>query len=229
MHPDTSVRFLPGVGPSRAALLAKLGIATAGQLLRHFPRTYEDRTHIAKISELRPETQATVRGRVTSVRLREFGRGRKVVVEAVVEDGTGGLAVEFWQQRFRAEQLREGRDVLLTGRVTWDQGPRMNGPEVETADDGEDGMRLHADRIVPIHGLTKRLYATTVRVLAARAIEACAAEVEDPLPPDVLAARGLMPLADALREIHFPATFETLKAGPFLPNAGQPGRTRVFI
>jgi ATP-dependent DNA helicase RecG len=210
MHPDTSVRFLPGVGPSRASLLAKLGIATVGQLLRHFPRTYEDRTHIARISELRPETQATVRGRVANVRLREVGRGRKVVVEALVDDGSGVLGVEFWQQRFRAEQLRQGRDVLLTGRVTWDRGPRMNGPEVETADDGEDGMRLHADRIVPIHGLTKRLYATTMRVLAAHAIDASAAEIEDPLPPAVVAARGLVPLAAALREIHFPATFEGL-------------------
>ena len=212
MHEGTSVRFLPGVGPSRAALLAKLGIETVGGLLRHFPRAHEDRTTIARIGDLAPETQATVRGRVRSVRVREVGRGRKVVVVAHVDDGTGVLAVEFWQQRFRAEQLREGRDVIVTGRVTWDAGPRMSGPEVETEDQEGDGMHLHADRIVPIHALTRRLYATTMRALVARALEACADKAEDPLPASVLAARGLMPLADALREIHFPASFASRDA-----------------
>ena len=51
MHEGTGVRFLPGVGPSRAALLAKLGIETVGDLVRHFPRTHEDRTRIARIGE----------------------------------------------------------------------------------------------------------------------------------------------------------------------------------
>jgi len=211
MHPDTSVRWLHGVGPARAALLAKLGVNTVGNLLRHYPWTHEDRRCVAKISELAPETHATVRGRVRGVNVREVGRGgRKVVVRAVVEDATGALDVEFWQQRFRAEQLRAGREVLLTGRVTWDRGPRMSGPEVETLDEDDDGLRLHADRIVPIHPLTKRLHATTMRVLVHRAIEASASEVEDALPESIRAARGLMPIAKALSEIHFPTTFESL-------------------
>ena len=142
--------------------------------------------------------------------MREVGRGRKFVVEAVIDDGTATLAVEFWQQKFRAEQLREGRDVLLTGRVAWDRGPRMSGPEVEVADDDDDGMRLHADRIVPVHTLTRRLYATTMRLLVHRALLACADLVPDPLPPGILAQRGLPALPDALREVHFPASFESL-------------------
>jgi ATP-dependent DNA helicase RecG len=209
MHPDAGLRLLPWRGPSRATLLAKLGIETLGELVRHYPRTHEDRSSIARISELRPETHATVRGRVRTVRLREFARGRKVVVEATVDDGSATLAVEFWQQRFRAEQLRQGREVLLTGRVSWDHGPRMSGPEVETADD-DDGLRLHADRIVPIHPLTKRLPATTMRALVARALDLCVDEIEEPLPQSVLAARGLMGVGQALREVHFPSSFPAL-------------------
>jgi ATP-dependent DNA helicase RecG len=205
MDPATSVRYLPGVGPARAELLAKLGLDTIGRLLRHYPWTHEDRTSILPIAKLAPETHAVTRGRVRTVKTSEIGRGRKVLVEAVVEDDSGALVAQFWQQRFRAEQLRPGRLVLLAGRVTWDRGPRMSGPEVETLDD-EDGARLHADRIVPIHPLTKKLHATTMRVLVARAIEACAEAVPDPLPPSVIAKRGLMPLPQALREIHFPAS-----------------------
>src|SRR6185295_3675029 len=103
MHPDAGVRYLSGVGPARAALLAKLGIETVGGLVRHYPWTHEDRRKIARISELAPETHATVRGVVKDVRVREIGRGRKVVVTAAVEDDSGVVSAEFWQQRFRAQ------------------------------------------------------------------------------------------------------------------------------
>src|SRR5687767_8417611 len=108
MDPETSVQFLRGVGPARARLLAKLGILTIAHLVRKPPRTHEDRRVIEKIGRLRPETHATVRGRVKNVRIREFGRGRKVVVTAAIDDGSGVVVAEFWQQRFRAEQLSEG-------------------------------------------------------------------------------------------------------------------------
>src|SRR5207249_3020708 len=65
--------------------------------------------------------------------------------------------------------------------------------------------------IVPIHPLTKGLYATTMRLLVWRALEECADRMEDPVPPGTLAARGLPTLSAALREVHFPESFESLK------------------
>src|SRR6185295_8956041 len=107
-------------------------------------------------------------------------------------------------------QLRPGREVLLIGRVTWDRGPRMSGPEVEVWEDGSEATHLHAERIVPVHSLTKRLYPTTMRELVAKAVDACVDECEDPIPPSILAARGLSPLPLALRDIHFPPSYERL-------------------
>ena len=136
LDPGTPVQFLKGVGPQRAALLAKLGIETVEDLVRHFPRDYQDRRQVTPIGELRPETSATVRSSVLSVRTRKL-RGRRSVVTAQLSDGTGTLEVEFWQQKWRAKQLAEGREVILFGRVTWDKGPKMTGPDLETAvDDG---------------------------------------------------------------------------------------------
>lgn len=201
---------MPGVGPARARLLRNLGVRTVADLLFHLPRVYDDRTKLLPIASLRAETDATVRGRVQSVRIRETSGGR-VVVTAIVEDDTGALVVEFWQQRFRAEQLAPGRDVILTGRVAWDRGPKMTGPEVETHVEEEAGARIHADRIVPVHPLTKGLHATTLRTIVWRALAAADA-IEDPLPASVREARSLPPLAESLREIHFPSSPEGLAA-----------------
>ncbi len=211
MDPTTSVQFLRGVGPARARLLGKLGIATVGDLLHHYPRVHDDRREMTPIGSLRPETHATVRGRVRSVRLRERGHGRLVVVEALVEDATGLLQVEFWQQAFRAEQLQAGRDVILSGRVTWGRDlPLLAGPEVETVATDEEGTPLHGERIVPIHPLTKGIWPTLVRVLVWRALEAAGSAVEDLLPEAVRRARDLPGLEESLREIHFPTSFEAL-------------------
>lgn len=206
------MQSLPGVDAARARLLGRLGIRTVADLIRHFPREHEDRTTILPIGRLRPEMDATVRGRVATVRTQQVGgpRGRRLVVTAIVEDGTGALAVEFWQQAFRAEQLSAGRDVFLSGRVTWDGGPRMVAPEVETRVDGD--ANLHAGRIVPVHGLTKGLFAPTMRLLVWRALHAAADALEDPLPPEVVRSQGFPPLPRALRDAHFPPDAAALAA-----------------
>src|SRR5687767_732692 len=134
--PATEIQYLRGVGPARARLLANLGIRRVADLLRHYPRDYDDRTELLKIGSLRPELDATVRGRVASVVVTQTAR-RRVRVTAVVEDDTGSLVAEFWQQPYRAEQMAVGRDVLLSGRVAWDRGPKMTGPEVETHTDDD--------------------------------------------------------------------------------------------
>ncbi len=215
MGPDTPVQFLRGVGPGRAARLAKLGIRTLADLVRHFPRTHEDRRQTTRISDLRAEMHATVRGHVVTLRSRGLGgRRARSVVTATVDDGSGTVAAEFWNQPWRAEQLAPGAAVLLSGRVTWERGgPCLTSPEVEVLPEGdEEENLLHAGRIVPIHPLTHGIYATGMRALVHRALPLVADALEDPLPAGVRRERDLPDLASALREVHFPASYETLRA-----------------
>jgi ATP-dependent DNA helicase RecG len=213
IEPGTAVQYLKGVGPRRAAQLARLGVRTVADLLRHYPREHQDRREIAPISSLRPETHAVVRGRVRRVRTRELGGRRRPrsVVRVIVDDGTGPLEVEFWQQAYRARQLAPGTDVMLAGRVLWDHGPRMTGPEVETIPDDGDPDLLHAGRLVPVHPVTQGLHAATMRTWVRRALDEIADDVTECLPPCVLDDRGLMGIAGALRQAHFPDSAEALE------------------
>ena len=213
MGPETLVQYLRGVGPERARKFSKLGIRTLRDLVWHLPRVHDDRRETTPLGDLQAETHATVRGRVLSVRKRRLGRGHaRSVVTAVIDDGSGWVQAEFWNQSWRAEQLEGAEDVLLSGRVVWENnGPRMNSPEVEVLSDGdEEERRLHAGRIVPIHPLTQGIYATRMRALVHRALPLVVDGLEDPLPPSIRRERDLPDLAAALRDAHFPPSMDAL-------------------
>ncbi len=207
------MQYLRGVGLERAKKLSKLGIATLEDLVRHVPREHDDRSQTTPIGSLEAEMKATVRGRVVSMRQRRFGGGRaKSVITATIGDGSGWVEAEFWNQRWRADQLCDGTDVILTGRVTWERnGPRMTSPEVETLADGNDPEAaeenlLHSGRIVPIHHLTQGIPVTRMRAIVWRALPHVVDALEDPLPDALRTQREFPSLAHALRWIHFPHT-----------------------
>ena len=57
-HENDPVTVLPGVGAKRAELFARLGIQTVGELLRFYPRDYDDRTRLVPICELEVDKPA---------------------------------------------------------------------------------------------------------------------------------------------------------------------------
>jgi ATP-dependent DNA helicase RecG len=213
MGPDTPVQYLRGVGPERAKRLAKLGIHTLTDLVGHLPRQHDDRRETTPIGKIQAESHVNVRGKVLRVVKRRLRSARvRSVVTAVIEDDSGFVQAEFWNQGWRKDQLEGAEDVLLSGRVTWDgQGPVMKGPEVEVLSEGDEEERLlHAGRIVPIHPLTQGIYATRMRAVVHRALPFVVDTLEDPLPAALLHERGMPDLATALREAHFPSSMEAL-------------------
>jgi ATP-dependent DNA helicase RecG len=105
-------------------------------------------------------------------------------------------------------RLNEGEEVVVTGRVTFKRGHRITNPEVEViSEDGDDAF-LHTGRVVPVYGLTRGVKAAGMRRMVWNAVQGAAGLLTDHLPPAVLEARGLLPLAEAVRTIHFPDTVE---------------------
>jgi len=80
---DDEVQYVKGVGPSGAQILAKLGIVTVGDLLRHIPRRYEDRTHFRRISDLVPGESATIQGAGRRIGIRTHQPEKLLPYEAV--------------------------------------------------------------------------------------------------------------------------------------------------
>jgi RecG-like helicase len=111
------VRFVKGVGPAREALLARLGIRSAGDLLFLFPARYEDRRNLAPLSSLRGGETVSVAARVAAFERRKTARKGLSVITALISDGMT-MARAVWFNRVGLEKvLLPGVRVLFFGRV----------------------------------------------------------------------------------------------------------------
>jgi len=229
---DRPLQFEKGVGPARAEKLGRLGLVTARDMLLHVPRRYEDRTRLANISSLVPGEEATIRGRVIKIRTGRPRRG-PTILTATVEDATAPVDVMWFNQRYLAEVLREGTELVVTGKPKLYRnrlqltpreyeiihsprgGPLLNDPDGGEAGDlsYDDDARaepgspadLAAGRIVPYYPLTDGISQRLMRSLAWNVVSTTADAFPEILPRSVRESRGLLSIAEALREAHFPS------------------------
>ncbi|MHB8079263.1 MAG: DEAD/DEAH box helicase, partial [Candidatus Krumholzibacteriia bacterium] len=201
---DTPVQFLRSVGPVRAQSLARLGIATAGDLLRHYPRRWFDRGTVTPINRLTAGREATVEGEILTVGERRTRRGGSLQTISLA-DGTGHLFLVWFNQGFLLRQLRPGTRLMCSGLVQTHTGrPQLIHPDWALV--GGEGDPLHTGRLVPQYALTQGLGQHWLRRLIHDTLTALLPGLEETLPDELRRRRGLSGLGEALRGIHFPAT-----------------------
>ena len=200
---------LQGVGPKHASTLETLGLHTLGDLLFYYPRRYDDYSQLKPIKSLWYGEQVTVIGTVESVHSRPIQGGSRTIVEAIIGDGTGSLRLTWFNQPWLANRLREGEQISVSGRIEQYLGRLvMNQPDWEAV----DVEHLHTNRIVPIYPLTGRITQKWLRGIVNQVVSWWAPAVVDPLPEDIRNAGELMPLGNALLQVHFPDSQSALKA-----------------
>lgn len=208
-HLSSPVRFIKGVGPGRARHLARLGIETVEDLLYHFPRRYEDRIQLDEISALQDGQKATVAGTVLDIRQFRARSGLRVL-KVSFSDGTGMTTAVWFNQDYLAKRFRRGEGYIFHGlvrRVGYVM--ELQNPEFEPAGQADP---MGAGRIVPVYPLTTGLSQKVLRNIIFRVVEEFVPLIPETLSPHVLERRGLIPLSDAFREVHFPRDEAGLRA-----------------
>ena len=208
------ITYLSGVGPQRAALLGKeASIFTLHDLLYYFPYKYVDRSRIYTIRELNgnmPYIQ--LRGQILSFETAGEGRQRRLI--AHFSDGTGVVDLVWFQGiKYLTGKYKVRQDYIVFGRPTV-FGGRINlaHPDIDPADE----VQLSPIGLQPYYNTTEKMKRSFLNSHAIEKFVATALQfIKEPLPetltPDILASRHLMSLTDALRNIHFPASTETLR------------------
>jgi ATP-dependent DNA helicase RecG len=183
-------------------LASAFEIHTVGDLLRHYPRRYIDRSRVETIRGLRMGAPATVIARVKGVTQRRTRRNQTMVTVRV-SDGTGSLDLPFFNQPWLARSYRAGQEVAVSGVVTRYRGRlQLANLEVELLR-GDEADLIHTGRITPVHPASEGITTRTIRELVHGAIEQLP-PVADPLPDDLVEAEGLGSFDRAIRWIHFP-------------------------
>ncbi|MCR4844141.1 MAG: ATP-dependent DNA helicase RecG [Bacteroidales bacterium] len=214
---ETSIQYLPGVGPKRAELLQKeLGIVTVGDLVHLYPFRYIDRSTVVRIADIHPDlAQVQVKAMVTKVRL--FAKnGAELPPEklkfnvvsrmsVMVADDSGEMeAVFFKGVKWMYERLRPGSTFIFFGKPSvFNNRLNMVHPEVDAPDNSNSGV------LTGVYPSTEKLKNSgiTGKVMLrmmGTALQEVLPVVQETLPDYILKEKGLVPLTFALRQIHFP-------------------------
>jgi ATP-dependent DNA helicase RecG len=199
---ETDVRFVPGVGPSRAAVLAGLGVATAGGLLLHLPSRYLDRRSVTPVADLAPGGDATVVGTVGSWSERRLPGGRRLM-RVHLSDGTGAIPLVFFNSPWMRSVLAPGARIAASGRVDARRGLSMPHPDITVLDEEGSGDE-EAGGMTPVYPLSAGLTQKVARRLVLGALEAVG-DLPDLLPRDVLRRHGFGSRSEVYRQVHAPA------------------------
>lgn len=217
------VKFIKGIGPRKADILAKeLGIRTAYDLVRHYPTSYVDRSRFYTLRELRdidPESLPALQLKGRFVSSNVVGEGARMRLLALFSDGTSTLEV-CWFRGIKG--IRKSHDpsrtYVLFGKIGSFNGKlQMVHPEMEdaakaTAEQGSRGVYPLTEGLRRAGIGSKTLFTAIWNVLGA---PDRVRSLVDPLPASVIASRGLMPIGEAIREIHFPSSPQALENARF--------------
>ncbi|HXU88960.1 MAG TPA: ATP-dependent DNA helicase RecG [Methylomirabilota bacterium] len=202
----TPLQFLKGVGPERAKLLARKGLDTVGDALFFVPIRHEDRTRFTPLSALHVGESATCSGIIAGISPPPPERRRAPLALLLRDESGYATATLFAGRHYLTRVLSRGQRLVLHGKV----GRYRDKITIAVQDwelvEGGDDEHLHAGRLVPVYSTTDGLPQRPLRRLMWQAIEEFGAAVEETLPEATRAHRGLPPLAEAVRQAHFPAT-----------------------
>jgi ATP-dependent DNA helicase RecG len=206
MNSETPIADMGRYGRALAGRFKKLGVKTAGDLLMHPPIRYEDLSEVKKINELMGGETVTIQATVEMVANRRSPQKRMPITEAVLSDGTGKMTAVWFRQPYIASALKPGTKASFAGKVSaeYGKGLQLISPIYEP---GERGV--HTGRIIPIYPTTANLTQKHIRAMVHLALPAVLTAV-DPLPDGLRSEYGLMPLAEALKEIHYPTSSANL-------------------
>ena len=210
------VTNLKGVDAKTAEKLARLDVHTVRDLLYHFPRYHKDYSRRAKIADLKIGQDATVFAVVRESSQARLGKRGQPATRTIVGDETGNLSVVWFGNTFLARQLKPGRRVALSGKIeTFGGAPVMESPEYDMINDGLP--LIHTARLLPVHRLTRALYARTLRRVVWNALQRWSPSIQEFLPQDTLSRLHLKSLPKAVVNAHFPKS----------PDAYEEARSRL--
>ncbi|MFI5238287.1 MAG: ATP-dependent DNA helicase RecG [Gemmatimonadales bacterium] len=207
---DTPINFLKGIGPARAETLRKLGIITAGDLLWHVPRRYEDASTVRRISSLEPGMDATVIGRVISKGVIPTRKGLRIF-QAVVRDDSGIIEASWPGQPFLDRVIHKDDTLLLSGPVRFFHGRQLTPREYVNL--GPDENPTSGGRVLSVYPATEGISFKVLRSLIEAHLDSLLPLVEDHFPADLRARAGVVTLADALRMVHRPSSIAEAERG----------------
>ena len=201
------------IGKRSAAVIEKhLGITTVGGLLNYFPRRYLNRGELTRISELPFDEEATLIARVVTSSKRQMRARKGFITDVVITDDAGTLKISFFNGHRAYAELQPGRQAMFSGKVTRYAGSLgLTNPNFHLLDEDPDVPGMDPEKLaampIPVYPATAHLTSWSIQKVVKTLLEtADLNDVRDPLPAAIAAREKFLPVPQAYRLIHKPAT-----------------------
>ena len=198
------IKYIKGIGESRATVFRSVGVSNVGELLRFYPRAYEDWSKIVPISQCILGENVCIKGVVMFPVKNERVRGGMLVAKATVTDGESVVAVTFFNNKYIDKMLKSGDEYLFFGKITLGKysAREMISPMFMKVTQSVD--------IKPIYPQTKNVTSKMVQSAVQNALSSIE-NIPEYLPENIIKRYNLVSLDTAIRDIHFPKDDDALQ------------------
>lgn len=205
MNDKTPLRELKGVGEKTEKLFQKIGITTAEELLRYYPRTYDIYEESVEIASAEEDKTVSIRATIaTGIYINQIRNLQ--VLTTTVADASGRLPVAWFNAPYLRGTLKKGSVFILRGKIIRKKGrPQMEHPEIFTPAAYEE--IIHS--MQPVYGLTKGLSNKMITKLVHQILDTRPLHGEY-LPEEIRERYQLADANYAIRTIHFPKNMQEL-------------------
>jgi len=210
---DSPLKGLLGEKTERAIKRA-FGYTTVADLLQHFPRRYATRGELTALSGVPIGEPVTIVAEVVSTSERPMQKRRGSLLEVTLTDGTGLLTLTFFNQAWRARDLRPGVRGIFAGKVShYRGGKQLAHPDYELFDEAPDSeaSQKWAETPIPIYPAKQSLASWQIQKTIATVVDQLD-DLEEPVPDELRSEHSLLRYDDALHQIHRPERAEQWKA-----------------
>lgn len=198
------IQYLKGVGEKRAALFAKKGIKTVGDMLYYFPRDYEDRSVIKPIAECTEGETVCICATAYQEPQDRYIRRNMMITSMLAFDDSGMMNLVWYNNRYVKNNLKAGEKYIFFGTVTRNKQGRI---QMTTPVYEKYGNERFTGKIVPIYPLTANLSQKIVQTTMEAALND-AGRLEEYLPEFIREKYKMAEINFSMQNIHFPADFK---------------------
>ena len=198
------IKYIKGVGEARAKAFRSIGVSTVGELLRFYPRAYEDWSKIVPISQCLIGENVCIKGTVMFPVKNERVRGGMLIAKATITDGDDVVAATFFNNKYIDKMLKSGEEYLFYGKITLGKfsAREMVSPMFIKS--------TQSVEIKPIYPQNKNITSRIIQSAVQNALEKVEV-IPDYLPSEIIEKYSLVSLDTAIRNIHFPQNDEDLQ------------------
>lgn len=200
---STNIKFLKGVGEKRAKMLAKLGIFTVGDLLRHYPRSYRKWSDCVEISKAVIGETCCVKaiaGRTPSgVKIRQG----MTIFKTDATDGKDVIKITIFNNKYMAQSIVQGKEYYFYGKISGNLYTKeMTVTEISEVE--------KTNSVSPIYPLTQGINSKYLSKLVLSALSQNSNILSEVIPFEIRESLCLMEINKAIKEIHFPQNEDML-------------------